>query len=363
MSGMRPLAIVISTVVVLLASACGDRTEEKEKAEPDSAEATWKSLRLPHLETRNREAWLLYAGTEHRLPRGELDGVVTLTSTADAALVQVSGQSTAPGELWRLTPDGDWDRIGERVDSVVIADGAGHLAAWTERRAHDSVLVAYDTARDAPVAEAGLPTDAMVTEVQGGDVWLSGFHHFGETWQWRPGEGLPRAHPREGNGSAMLVQAAAAEGSRAGLTRQDGSDWDLALEDGEGTVLRRFTDAVAIGFSPDGRHLAVASDDAGISVVAGATGETEADVSVQRSEYEPIEAEWGRDGNLLVTVSRETADYEEKRLRLYTCGAPDWSCQAFDSIDGYVFWPRLPSTFAGQFMLAYEKEGESCEDC
>lgn len=146
--------------------------------------------------------------------------------TADAGLFtfEVPGGT---GEVWMLTRDGAWTRIGDHVVGIPMTDIAGHHAFWTERDRGFRV-VAYSTADEQVVDMLPIPDLRFVHAVDDDQAFVGEGEDW---WLWTAGGGT-RDTPvlvrdfRAGTGDVVLRIGPSYRG--VGLVR-----------DGDGTVLRR----------------------------------------------------------------------------------------------------------------------------
>lgn len=143
--------------------------------------------------------------------------------TADAGLFtfEVPGGT---GEVWMLTRDGAWTRIGDHVVGIPMTDIAGHHAFWTERDRGFRV-VAYSTADEQVVNMLPIPDLRFVHAVDDDQAFVGEGEDW---WLWTAGGGT-RDTPvlvrdfRAGTGDVVLRIGPSYRG--VGLVR-----------DGDGTV-------------------------------------------------------------------------------------------------------------------------------
>ncbi|MFZ2502891.1 MAG: hypothetical protein WAW88_09500 [Nocardioides sp.] len=112
---------------------------------------TWRlsfrgySVSLPATDPTWTKAANLQSGDE--TPKLELS---TAGATSDSGIFQL----TPPGgqsQVWELTSEGEWRKIGAGVTQIALADVTGHLVTWVEgvaddaKKGKESKVVAYDT--------------------------------------------------------------------------------------------------------------------------------------------------------------------------------------------------------------------------
>lgn len=94
-------------------------------------------------------AWTKAAGVGPRDEAPTLE-LATAGATADAGIFQLTPPGQA-SEVWTLTSDGSWRKIGSGLAQLVLADVSGHLAAWVEgagphaENQQGATVAAYDT--------------------------------------------------------------------------------------------------------------------------------------------------------------------------------------------------------------------------